>query len=286
MVKTREITLLTWNLKDGLSDPERADSLAERIAEIAPDVAIFSEGAAEGHEVNRSARRLLERHVGTVYQADYADFDMRRDRHRLVAAARPEFGEPAVLSNFGRNGFYFTPDKLPVRIAGLHGYDRHHGDVKFSDEARVRQMRHVLSRLALEGDDQAIILGDLNAMYPNHLIPGLLRLATPLFDRLPYKNPDEDQNRRERLGSITQRLGQMAIGGPLRELADAGFYNVDPSRHPTMRLAGPIGVQLDHILARRAELYAVKTHDPHGLIDHHGVSAKAAVFLRKKGKAR
>lgn len=279
MVKTRDITVLAWNLRDGLSDPSRAIALAEKIDEVNPDIAIFSEGAREGYRVTRSAKAILERQERRVYEADYMDVDDRRDRHRLVAVAKPDFGEPSVRSVYGRNAFLFTNGVLPLKVAGLHGFDRDQHDVKLSDEARIRQIKHTLARLALGPDSQAIVMGDLNTMYPNGFRATTLRALTPVADLLPYKNPGENQSRLERIGSLSQRLARMATGGPLEVLRDAGFSGSNPHRQSTMQF-GPLGVQLDHILGKRVELYGHELVEPSDLTDHYGVKTKANIFIR------
>jgi hypothetical protein len=279
MVKTRDITVLAWNLRDGLSDPSRADALAEKIDEINPDIAIFSEGALEGHRVTRSAKAILERQDRRIYEADYMDIDDRRDRHRLVAVAKPDFGEPSVRPAYGRNAFFFMNGTLPLKVAGLHGFDRDQESVKLSDEARVRQIKHTIARLALGPDSQAIVMGDLNSMYPNGFRATMLRAAMPVTDLLPYKNPGEDQSRMERLGSLSQRLARMATGGSLEVLREAGFSGSNPHRQGTMQV-GPLSVQLDHILGRRVELYGHELVEPDDLTDHYGIKTKANIFLR------
>ena len=275
---------MAWNLQDGLSDPSRADALAEKIAGINPDIAVFSEGAVEGQRIVPSAMKLLQAHVGRVYATDYLDIDARADRHRLVAVAKPSFGEPDVLTTYGRNSFFFMNGKHPLKVAGLHGFDRDQRDVELSDEARVRQVRHALFRLALSADSQAIVVGDLNSMYADSLRAMMLRSASPLFNLLPSKNPGETQSRLERIGSVSQRLGQMAIGGPLELLREAGFSDSNFHRQATMQV-GPLGVQLDHILGRRVELFGHERIDPEGLSDHFGIMTKANMFVRKKGRS-
>lgn len=280
MVKTKEITLMAWNVQDGLSDPARADEIAEKVAEFDPDLAIFSEGAIEGHEVTQSARRLLEKHVGRVYQADYADADDRPDRHRLVAVAKPLLGEPAVVSNFGRNGFYFTPAELPIRIAGLHAYDRDHRDIRLSDDVRRQQIQHVLSRLALGLDDQAIVLGDLEAMHPTDFRARTIRTVAPLLSELPAPQPNEARSVLERIGSVSHRLAQMAMGSPLAELAAARFHPADRHHRPTSAI-GPVRVQKDHVLAKRSELSHYQLHEHADVSDHAAVSVQARIFSRR-----
>lgn len=279
MVNTREVTLLAWNVKDGLSDPRRADAIAEKVAAVNPDLALFSEGSAGDFGVRSSAKRILESAGGIVYEADYNDFDDRLDKHRLVALAKPDMGAPAVLPNFGRNGFYFSPPSLPVKIAGLHGLDRDQNDVSFSDEARLRQIRHVLQRLELTIDSQAIILGDLSALHPDDIVANIIRAVSPLFEMLPSKNTGEKQSILEHVGSVSQRLGQMAIGSSLAELQAASFYDADRHHHATVKL-GMVGVQLDHIMGKRVELVHDHNIKPDGLSGHSAVVAKARIFER------
>lgn len=210
---------------------------------------------------------------------DYDDDDGRVDRHRLIAVAKPNIGEPAVRSCFGRNAFIFDPDSLNVKIAGLHGYDRDYADVSLSDRLRTQQIGRAIDYLT-PGDTQAILLGDINSMHPEVFNARLLRALTPLAMKLPSGQPGEIQTKLMRAGSIAQRLTQMAVGGPITELESRGFRSSDPSNETTMPI-GPIGIQLDHIMGRNIEMRAHEVHNFHPLSDHYAVSATAEASRRQ-----
>ena len=270
MTIVSELTVYVWNVKDGLGDPTRAASIAEKVAQVNPDIAIFPEGTKEHQSVMPEAARILT-DVGALHVRPYDDIDGRRDRHSLVALARPEFGKPEIDKGLGRSTMVFA-EAEGFTVAGMHGFDRHGSWPDDPEEARKRQMRVLLGREAFRRGGPAIIMGDLNTMHKGDPIARKLQLVKPLADRLPSQDPGMVQTRLERLGSLAQRLCSMAAGDMLLDIRRDGFYDADSFHQPTMN-QGPLAVQLDHILLREAgaRIFTVHPHD--GLSDHHAISA-------------
>jgi len=263
-----ELRVMAWNVQDGLAKPEKAEAIAEKIYGIQPDITILSEGTPEGAPVVPAARRILEE-LGIVHVRPYNDIDGRRDKHNLVAVAKPEYGQPAISQPLGRTAMVF-PEANGFAVAGLHGFDRYRDD-QDAEYARERQLAMII-RQALKDAGPAIILGDLNAMYAGAKQAGMLKVAGKVAERFTPGEPGCEQSRFERVVSLTRRLGSMATGDALHMARREGFIDADLDHQPTMP-KGPIGVQLDHILVRQGSVRSFNLHPHEGMSDHHAISA-------------
>lgn len=283
MTKEVQGRILAWNVKNGL-EGDGALAIADTIAEQEPTIVILTEAATEPDRVSPRARRALTDIAGGFAEIPYDDADKRADTHTLVVLSRPEHGPVETVRLHGRNGALLRPD-TKLSVLGFHGYDRkarNPGDPKPSrwdhETMRYTQTQSALARV---GTYDALIAGDLNTMPRRSLVARLLRAAAPFVYRLPAGEPNQPQSKVERIGSLTQRASAMAIGRSLERFE--GFEDVDPDGRTTASI-GPIRAQLDHILARGANLRtsSFEVIPADGLSDHDAVVADFEYVPRER----
>lgn len=156
-------------------------------------------------------------------------------------------------------------------FVGLHAYDRDHKD-GLHDQLRVEQMHDVLRHIAQLDPKSSVIAGDLNSMYPDTLSARLLKKAGVIAGLLPSKNPGEKQSHLERVGSLSQRLSAMAIGGSIKLLENLGYVDADMQHAGTIR-SGIIHADLDHFFGKGVSFSDFEKYE-NILSDHDALTAR------------
>ncbi len=185
---------------------------------------------------------------------------------------RPDLGEPMGISLGRRTGMIVRPGYRGA-IVGYHALDRTRGGSRHTHgAARADLAREVLKQIG-DPTTPALVVGDLNDMYPQSAAARLIRPLGPLTGLLPIGEPGESRSNAARVGSLSQRLWAMTGGESLAVYGEAGFSDADPAHQPTMKF-GPVAVQLDHILARGCETAGFSVIPAGGLSDHDMISAR------------
>jgi endonuclease/exonuclease/phosphatase family metal-dependent hydrolase len=262
----KDLHIVSWNLKDGLSDPTRTDALQTELLQVGPDIAVLPEAAAEDANVNSESMYRFREAGYTVHTANYDDTDGRKDRHKLVVLAKEDLEHTAdILRLAGRTAICVEFTNSDLQFLGVHLDDRNE---------KTRQSQTVDAIEAL--NSAAIVAGDFNAMHHADPRAKALRALRPIAMLLPSQNPvpGVKQSKITRIGSIAQRLTGMADGGTLELWKTAGFTDLAADYTPTMLAGNRATVQLDHVLTRGV----VVTEPTHVLglsgSDHHAISAR------------
>lgn len=258
---TTDLEIVSWNLRDQINDP----ALQRSVLDVAPDIAVFPEARSEDTALEQATWQRFENAGYTVYDHAYQDDDGRKDRHALVVAVKPELVRVAnSVRLVSRSAIRLTLHG-GVDFMGVHLDDRHEG-------RRLGQAAMAIRYLG----ESAMVAGDFNAMYPDVGQARLLRTVRPFAKLLPAKDPvpGEKTPKLQRLGSLSQRLTDMASGTTMELFRHADFRDADPTHSPTMK-KGPIAAQLDHILYRGDTAVSESTvvEDADGLSDHKRIRA-------------
>lgn len=260
-----ELQVVSWNIRDGIDNPEIQTALLAN----EPDIAVMPEAYPEGERPLADTVRRFEKAGYALTGHNNDDDDGRTDRHALAVAFKPEV-VTAVRPVYAAGR---TVLKLALSdgsdFVGVHLDDR-------SEQRRVKQAAEILRGLGA----CAIVAGDFNAMQRSGAAARVLRLAKPFTHLLPTRDPARGEKTPpiQRLGSLSQRLTAMAAGTTMEAFAEAGFQDADPTRLPTMR-RGPLAVQLDHILYRGNVAVTSRTavDSADGLSDHERIRATLRV---------
>lgn len=263
------LEVMSWNIRDGLSNEAMADTVIAHIETAMPDVLVLAEAYRENKQPTMGEKLHILGDLGyCAIAAPYADDDGRADRHYLVGCARDELVESAEALSLGtRNALYLqvvdpASDKL-IDTFLTHLDDRR-------ESRRLAQAQHLLA--AIDPEAPAIIAGDMNAMHSDDPRARLLRMARPLAKRLPTIEPRPDYKypKLKRMGSLASRLTDMATGTTLAAFEAAGFADANTQHLPTR---GP--VTIDYIMARDLLVNndSFVVHDQTEVSDHRAISA-------------
>jgi endonuclease/exonuclease/phosphatase family metal-dependent hydrolase len=274
------IKIASWNICNGLSNPAAMPAVVERIKGLEADIVALPEAfsTTETDSLSGSQVELLsevqEKLKGAGYETlgtPYRDVDGRKDRHAFIMLHRREDAEMHRVDLGSRIVIGARIAELSLAVTGLHLDDRH-------EVSRLEQASNLVG--SLNNNDHNVLMGDFNAMHRHDRRAQVLRLARPIAHLLPSVDPGEQAPnlaKFRRLGSLSQRLTEMATGATLDYLASEGYEDTDPQMRPTM---GP--VQLDHILSNFGNLHqghylSIGNHAVHEVpkteSDHHAISA-------------
>ncbi len=249
------LQVAAWNVARGLSDPQRAPEIIQGIEALDADVVILSESHdKERTEVDSDfASRLGYSSLTVAYQDTVPHSS---DEQYLTALVRNNNArmEPVRLgTRTGITVLGATPD-TPLSIIGAHFDDRR------------EYFRRGMAQSAIDEHKPDVLLGDLNSMHGEDHKAQILHhpVVRGLSRALPHA----------RMRSLATRLVEMADGGTMRMLHEAGMADADPAHTPTMRMLGRAVVQLDHILYREQDVFA-QQFDVHRLngSDHYAIAA-------------
>lgn len=265
---SKEITVLAYNACDAFGRPDEVETNVKLVEDIRPNLAFISEGFKEDANITK-AHELLAKLGYHVAAKPYEDHDNRSDRHGYMALS-DQFSVGEEIRLGGRNAHHLRVPELNLDAIELHGFDRDNYDVKKSEEARLKQIEDIPY---FEGN--LLVMGDLNAMATRSLRALMLRGAKPIATLLPASEPGKKfegstfERKAARVGSLMQRVCEMADGRTLAELEKRGLRDADPSRKATK---GPF--TLDHIFVSKgievASFEVIKTN----LSDHKPIVAK------------
>lgn len=270
------IHISAWNLCDGFTNPEaNRVGIEDHILRAESDIAVFPEARAKEAQLADTTVNRFESEGYAIYDTDYDDADDRKDRHGLVVIARPELVRTnRIVTLAGRNAIMLSLQD-GSEFLGVHLVDRTvlPGGVKSigGERQRVAQLKDAMDLLV----EEAAIAGDFNATHQAGFMPRSLRAAKPIANLLPSSDPNPDSKipPLERIGSLAQRLTNMASGDALNVIIEHGFVDAAASNKPTMT-KGPIRVQLDHIMVRSLEVIEPTTVVPvEDLSDHRQITA-------------
>jgi endonuclease/exonuclease/phosphatase family metal-dependent hydrolase len=269
------VDVMTWNLRDAFSREEvSTQAVQDQIFAIGPEIVVLPEARSEGITLDDSVIAAFKSHGYNTYQSNYEDQDSRKDRHGLMVVAKSELVKDSrVVPLAGRNAIQLLLQHN-VDFLGLHLVDRTPTGDNISVGGEIQRLRQTTAALKILGG-RAIAAGDFNAMFGSSLLARSLRAAKPLVRLLPSTEPKPGvaYGKLERLGSLSQRLSDMATGKTLVAWEEAGFIDADKGHKPTMA-KGPLAFQLDHIFARGVLLSGnARVHPNHGLSDHKILTA-------------
>lgn len=255
--------VLAYNTESGLGDPKRRDRILEFVADVAPDVAFFSEATSLDVPIHDSQMAIAGlRSLGYhVTHGSNADIPARTDARGFMGIVREGLGEGRIISSKTRQGFAAVVDSSefsrPLDIIGQHFDDR-------NPRARLRQL---FAQPLVD-----VLLGDFNDMHRDAPIARLVRMLDPLTQAFPEIDPDFDVTTNWLLQriSLAQRSGRMAQGKLMSVIEARGLHDADPTRTPTIG-----GVfQIDHIMiAEDLAAEDFKVHKALTLSDHKPISA-------------
>lgn len=231
-------------LEGGFEDEPRSRAVLDITEAVNPDVVIYPEAFNEDGNIRAldAAKFALQDQGYVVEGVANEDDDDRSDRRGLVAASKVKNTEIEVVRLMTRNALRVTglhpEDQQAIDVFGVHLEDR-------SEDGRLWQAGALLKEAAY---DRTILAGDFNAMHANAPIARVLRAMGPLANRLPAGEPGTHQSKLARIGSLSQRLAEMADGRTMEAMVKDGFIDADPKRQATIRRLGLLAVQLDHIM--------------------------------------
>lgn len=270
------LKVASHNLADALSNAEKIPAFLDSVKSLNPDVLVMPEAYAEDkitylENVEESLGRGRYSFVHTLNQ----DSDGRQDRHGTAVLYKTSLDvrKAVAIRLATRNALqlHIADDESDqvVNLIGAHLDDRH-------EASRLSQVGVALAGVSTM--HPSIFVGDLNAMNKRdrkRLVP---RLAYPFARLLPAKDPvpGEKITKLERLGSLSQRLGEMALGTTIELFISAGMEEVG-HYEPTMMLKGRPLFNLDHILSSRMDAANFQVDTVGGLSDHCRISADMRV---------
>jgi hypothetical protein len=247
-----------WNLAGSLANEANAGPLVDYIKELNVDFAAFPEAFNEGDQAGLDEAEELLRGLGySVASALYDDADKTRtDRRGILAISR--LGDVKPVSLGTRNALLatMTDPATNIVIASLGG---HFDDRK--EDNRQGQAHAALS--VMPKDMPGMMSLDANAMHRKDPRSRIYRSVGPLVRRLPAHPPTIGQNEKKLtvMVSKAQRIAEMANGGTLRILEEAGYQDVTRlgwrGYKPTAKFIGGLAsAQLDHIMVEHEWLHA------------------------------
>jgi len=255
-----EIKLATWNLNGALSDPRRAETVAETIIGTDGQVISLQDAYILDPSESTPSGTKLKLPLDIFRDAGYEIVDLK---HREVLlegednSAIYQFMTLVKGWSYRRREilreetnaviFDIAMQDFVARVVSVHLNDQ-------SEKIRLRQVEAIKARLNL--DMPTVVMGDFNSMHGDLMISKVTRARA-------LRNPHPSK--------ALLWLADKARGDVLREFNKFGLEDVDADRQPTMPSRLP-KFQLDHVLVNDglvATEYKVE-HRPdesdHGLI--------------------
>jgi len=272
--------IAAWNIKDALSDDARNENSQKTRAQMVVesltinhppyDAVVLSEAyhAEDRAKAVPWLKELSRSGNYTVFAVDEERFDDRPDAHGVALLVKKELlvRDPTFIPLAGRYALRATLrdsiSQQPYHLFGYHGNDK-------NEELREADARRLGDYLPLEGGqlvEPTVLAGDLNAMEGSSATAVALKGLRPFARLLPAEAPDPNNPPRtfvqkvKRVGSLTQRSTEMAIGRTMALYQSYGFKNADKNMIPTISERG-LSLKLDHILTSRHFVY--KDHFVH-----------------------
>jgi endonuclease/exonuclease/phosphatase family metal-dependent hydrolase len=284
-----EIRVASFNALNALGDRERMADAVELLRRLDADVMAVPEtavrndfGMPEDTECLLEAINLLEAEGYQGSETNYSPHTGVRDAHFMSVWTRvgglSESDGASHIGTFGqRHGFKLTLSDMDLAVYGLHLDDRF-------PEQRVASAEAVCADFRNSNVAGAVVMGDLNDMYPSGTKMRLVRAAGRLANMIDVQDMYDETKKMQRLAGKVLRLGGMAEGKALDVFWNNAFYDADPLFQPTIGTA-PAAFQVDHILASAAvvNLTDFKVHprsiypDSRPVSDHSPISATVRI---------
>jgi len=275
------LKILSQNALDGFSDAATAEEFITLVDRVRPDVAIFPEAyeVADSAGVDAACARLAA--LGyDVSCGSYDDTDGRKDLHGLICLVRKDLTDPARSCRLTRLGSRNAAEgwlKDPATGRTVHFYGVHLNDR--SEALRQKELDDLLGKVV--ADEPTVVMGDLNSLHHEdargrqiwiaRLFATLVRLKLwPISEPVNARRPKKGLGR---IGSLSQRLTEMASGKTLQRLEAAGFTDADAQHRLTFPAKAPFA-QLDHIMVSREITAKTCSVLPRGSSDHLGILAE------------
>ncbi len=245
----------SWNLAHGLSDAKRSAKIIGGLIKLDADIVFLPEAFDKNGPIDNFdlANKLGYKILITEYEDATAH---TAEKQYIIVLSRIAASLEVVRLNT-RNALSasFQLDGKNVTITGVHFDDR-------SEDARIGMVNAFLDS---SGQDTAsVLIGDLNAMHGGDLRARIL--SSPVARRLAT----EISSNRAR--SLATRLTDMASGGVMKTLEQAGMKDADLHHRPTMLMGGLAVVQLDHLMYDDGlRVTSFQTHKLKGS-DHRAIS--------------
>lgn len=158
-----------------------------------------------------------------------------------------------------------------VNIIGAHLDDRH-------EATRLEQAKVAIA--GINPNLPSVFAGDCNSMNKRdwkRFVP--LVFGKFIAPHLPVKDPGEETSKLERIGSLTRRLGEMAIGDTVELFLEARLH--EAGRYERTMMFGRLPLfNLDHMFVSRMDANFAKPDKVGGLSDHCRISADLSVCPR------
>jgi endonuclease/exonuclease/phosphatase family metal-dependent hydrolase len=238
-----ELTVGSWNMLNSFGDA-RATSSLEVLKRMDADVVFLGEMTLRDNldgEHYLGVADAMQGELGYNHSSvsNYSPYEGVRDMHTMSMWGRGAV-QSVTKEVFGqRYGMKASIPDMDLTIFGVHLDDR-------SEAERVNSGKAILREWAGIGDE-LMILGDLNEMHRRDPKSYRLRALGRIAGRMEVADYYNENKKLQRTASRVLRLCRMAEGKTLGMLEDAGLQDADPYS-PTISF-GPIGFQLDHILA-------------------------------------
>lgn len=267
---TQELSLSSWNIRGGLSDPDRAFAITNTLIQQQNDIVVLADAWREdSSRSSPSGRRLLVT-ANDFYKNGYEfiDADFEEDRpddnyahfHFTTLVKQGIQHQSEVFRLGERPATHITTSigAAAIHIVGLHLNDQ-------DERTRSHQVTDLLSNLSKTDNQPTILAGDFNALQKESVVARTLRtgLARSTIGRLSIAN------------STFPRLIEMASGSTLQSLEAAGFIDTNSQPQPTAPSRTPV-FQLDRfmhkITSEVIDVRPITVHKHSSLSDHRQIS--------------
>lgn len=264
------------NLADALSDAEKIPVFLDSVDQQRPDILVLPEAYGEDKITYlANVEKALEREHYSFLHVLNNDADDRKDRHGTAVIYRSTHdvlkAEAVRLATRNALQLHMRDPETGrvVNVIGAHLDDRHEAN------------RLVQAKAAIEGINPnlpSVFAGDCNSMNKRDW----KRFAPLLFGKfiaphLPVKEPGEKASKLERVGSLTQRLGEMATGDTVELFLDAGMREAGHYERTMMARGIPL-FNLDHMFVTQMDVDFAGPDKVGGLSDHCRISADLSVY--------
>lgn len=263
-----KLTLSSWNIKGGLSDPQRARKITEAVVDADCDIILLPDAWHEDSEFSRylgEERRLLVSpqefyEVGYNFYATVYDDGTRPDDNyanyalvALVKRGKSIRANPVLLGH--RPGFKFDCRLGNKSISAIGVY--------LSDQSSKMRLRQVNDLIDLSGNNSpTVLIGDMNELYrKSRLARSMQSSLFKAVARLIHLEND-----------MLTRLNEMADSAAITQLEAFGFCDADHEHRGTMPQNMPV-LQLDRVLTRGVITSDVRHYNHKGLSDHKRIEA-------------
>lgn len=237
-----EIHVGTWNALNAFESP-RIDEAIEIVKKMDADVLSVNEliePSANTDNLEEIQTRMKELgYKGTI--APYSPFADVRSFQLLSLWSRQTDSTIETATFSQRHGFKTIVAELDLSIYGVHFDDR-------SETERQSAAGTVLADYHDADLNEAVVMGDFNAMHKSDPKSRLPRSLGRVIGGIDVDNYYDASRKIQRFSGRLIRICRMADGGTLSQFTSSGFSDADPRFRATTR-RGPVGFQLDHILA-------------------------------------